>query len=44
MISGASQAECAILVIDSKKGGFEKGWEGGSTKDHAIIARALGVT
>lgn len=44
MISGASQAECAILVIDSKKGGFEKGWDGGSTKDHSIIARALGVT
>lgn len=44
MISGASQAECAILVIDAHKGGFEKGWDGGSTKDHAIIARALGVT
>ena len=45
MISGASQAEVAILVIDGCKSGFEKGWDGGgSTKDHAILARSLGVT
>lgn len=44
MISGASQAECAILVIDAHQGGFEKGWDGGSTKEHAILARSLGVT
>jgi elongation factor 1 alpha-like protein len=45
MISGASQAECAILVVDATKGGFERGFDGGgSTKDHAILARSLGVT
>mmetsp|Transcript_26242 Transcript_26242/g.40052 ORF Transcript_26242/g.40052 Transcript_26242/m.40052 type:complete len:208 (+) Transcript_26242:583-1206(+) len=44
MISGASQAECAILVIDGNTNAFEKGFEGGSTKDHAILARSLGVT
>mgnify|MGYP002630917751 CR=1 FL=1 len=43
MITGASQAECGLLVIDSLKGAFEKGWEGGSTKDHAVIARSVGV-
>jgi elongation factor 1 alpha-like protein len=44
MIRGASQAECAILVIDGSGHGFESGFENGSTKDHAIIARSLGVT
>ena len=44
MISGASQAECAILVIDAHTGGFEKGFNNGQTKDHAILARSLGVT
>jgi len=44
MISGASQAECAILVIDAHKGAFEKGFINGQTKEHAIVARSLGVT
>lgn len=44
MISGASQAECAILVIDGKTSGFEHGFEGGSTRDHVVLARSLGVT
>ena len=44
MISGAAQADCAVLVIDGHTGGFERGWVGGSTKDHAILARSLGVT
>ena len=43
MITGASQAECGLLVIDAHTGAYEKGWNGGSTKDHAIIARSLGV-
>ena len=43
MITGASQADCGLLVIDAHKGGFERGWEGGSTRDHAIIARSVGV-
>eukprot|EP01022_Parablepharisma_sp_SALTPOND_P026316 TRINITY_DN627_c0_g1_i1.p4 TRINITY_DN627_c0_g1~~TRINITY_DN627_c0_g1_i1.p4 ORF type:complete len:585 (-),score=90.41 TRINITY_DN627_c0_g1_i1:23729-25483(-) len=45
MISGAAQADCAMLVIDSKKGAFEAGFmRGGQTKEHAILARCLGVT
>jgi len=33
-------------VIDAKLGEFESGWTGGSgtTKEHAILARSLGVT
>jgi elongation factor 1 alpha-like protein len=44
MISGASQADCAILVIDGNKSEFERGFIGGATKEHAILARSLGVT
>ena len=28
MITGAAQANCAILVIDSLPGAFERGWNG----------------
>jgi elongation factor 1 alpha-like protein len=44
MIMGASQADCAILVIDGNISEFERGFEGGGTKEHAILARSLGVT
>ncbi len=45
MISGAAQADCAVLVIDCKKNAFEAGFlHGGQTKEHAILARCLGVT
>jgi elongation factor 1 alpha-like protein len=44
MIMGASQADCAILVIDGNTSEFERGFEGGGTKEHAILARSLGVT
>ncbi len=44
MIMGASQADVAILVIDGNISEFERGFEGGGTKEHAILARSLGVT
>ena len=43
MIMGASQADCAILVIDGNITEFERGFDGGGTKEHAILARSLGV-
>ena len=43
MISGAAQADCAVLVIESVKGAFERGFEHGTTKEHCILARSLGV-
>ncbi|KAG1138419.1 hypothetical protein G6F37_010530 [Rhizopus arrhizus] len=42
MISGTAQADAAILVAPAS--GFEAGFEaGGQTKEHAILARSLGV-
>lgn len=42
MISGTAQADAAILVAPAA--GFEAGFEaGGQTKEHAILARSLGV-
>lgn len=45
MISGAANADAAVLVIDGRPGEFESGFsENGQTREHAIIARSLGVT
>ena len=46
MITGAAQANCGILVIDVAQTQFERGWEAhkGTTKEHAMLARSLGVT
>ncbi len=45
MITGTSQADAAILVASSKKGEFEVGiGPGGQTREHAYLARTLGVS
>ena len=44
MINGVSQADIGILLIPARKGEFESGFEkNGQTKEHALLARALGV-
>ncbi|KAJ5074969.1 elongation factor 1-alpha 1 [Anaeramoeba ignava] len=44
MITGTSQADVAILVVDSTKGGFEAGIsKDGQTREHALLAYTLGV-
>ena len=45
MISGASQADCALLVVDAATGEFEAGFQrGGQTREHLLLARSLGVS
>lgn len=45
MISGATQADAAILVIDASLGSFEAGMDtvGGQTREHAQLVRSFGV-
>lgn len=44
MISGAAQADVALMVIDGSPGEFESGFErGGQTREHAWLVRSLGV-
>jgi len=45
MITGTSQADCAILVSSAKKGEFEVGIEaGGQTREHSFLQYTLGVS
>jgi elongation factor 1-alpha len=44
MITGASQADAAVLFVSAKKGEFEAGiGPGGQTMEHAFLAFTLGV-
>jgi peptide chain release factor subunit 3 len=44
MISGASQADIAVLVISARRGEFETGFEkGGQTREHAVLAKSSGI-
>ena len=44
MISGAAQADVALMVVDGSPGEFEAGFErGGQTREHAWLVRSLGV-
>jgi len=44
MITGTTQADCAVLMIDSTPGGFEAGIsKEGQTREHALLAFTLGV-
>lgn len=45
MIQGASQADVGVLVISARKGEFETGFDrGGQTREHAMLAKTLGVS
>jgi elongation factor 1 alpha-like protein len=45
MITGAAQADVAVLVINATKGEFETGFEaGGQTREHTMLVRSLGVS
>ena len=45
MITGTAQANCGVLVLDSKEGAFERSWNVGwaTCKEHAILAKSMGV-
>lgn len=45
MITGAAQADSAIVVVDATRGEFETGFEaGGQTREHILLIRSLGVS
>lgn len=45
MISGAAQADVAVLVISARKGEFETGFErSGQTREHIMLVKTVGVS
>ncbi len=45
MITGASQADAAILVVSARPGEFEAGMSPeGQTREHALLAATMGIT
>jgi len=45
MVTGASQADAALLVVSAKKGEFEAGVGAtGQTREHAFLLRTMGVS
>ncbi len=44
MITGASQADVALLVVSAKKGEFEAGMSPeGQTREHILLAKTMGI-
>ena len=44
MITGTSQADCAVLIVAAGVGEFEAGIsKNGQTREHALLAYTLGV-
>jgi elongation factor 1-alpha len=44
MITGASEADCAVILVSAKKGETEVGiGPGGQTREHAFLLKTLGV-
>jgi len=44
MITGTSQADCAVLIVAAGTGEFEAGISrNGQTREHALLAYTLGV-